>query len=225
MLKNSSNLITSALKAVGGTLRRGQAIVKPEEIGQLAEKVSNSVAGESAGLMENDYIVFPKTEDELKAQLIGIYFTERQKKEKTPSIGLVVEVIRGGRVIALRLFAGPFTRGYRQLNAAGNGPGDDFIYPTGAPAEDFRQSMASMYDTWKLFLGKIVHVVARPTVKVWGLQNGAVMNEAGRFDDNQYEVRNQRIGEFEYVEASDVEGFTIEYAPEVPQENPKSTKK
>lgn len=200
MLKKAKDLIKNAKKAIGNTLRQGQSLVKPEKLLEVADKVANNSAGQGSSLMENDIIIFPTSEADLKEQLIGVYFTDRQRKEDRPSIGLIVPVIREQRIITLRLFGGPFSRGYRNLNAAGTGPGDEMLYPTGQPAVDFRQSLASMYETWKAFLGKFVQVDARPVVPVWGLKDGVTPGTDGRFDPaKDYEKREQRIGEFSYV--------------------------
>lgn len=206
MIKRAKTLVANAVAAFANTVRRGQEAVKSDKLLEVAQQVTNNVAGEGSSLMENDYVVFPKDEEELKKQLVGMYFTKSQKDNKRPSIGLIVEVVRNKRVITLRLFSGPFTRGYRTLNAAGNGPGDEMLYPSGQPADDFRQSMASMYETWKSYCGKIVHVDARPAVKVWALKDGATPGADGRFDlKDDYTPRDQRIGEYSYSTQEAVE--------------------
>lgn len=206
MIKKAKSLIDNAVAAVEKTLRRGQVFIKPAQIEEIAKNVANNTAGEGSSLIEGDYVVFPTDEEQLKKQLIGVYFTKSQRDNNRPSIGLVTEVVRNKRVITLRLFAGPFTRGYRKLNASGNGPGDEMIYPSGQPADDFRQSLASMYETWKAYMGKIVHVDARPAVKVWGLKDNVTVGPDGRFDPTKdYEPREQRIGEYSYASKEEVE--------------------
>lgn len=205
MIKKAKGLIENAVAAVEKTLRRGQIFIKADKVEEAAKSVANNTAGEGSSLMENDYVVFPADEEQMKKQLIGVYFTKSQKDNNRPSIGIVTEVVRNKRVITLRLFAGPFTRGYRKLNASGNGPGDEMIYPSGEPADDFRQSLANMYETWKSYCGKIVHVDARPALKVWGLKDNVTVGPDGRFDPKDYEVREQRIGEYSYATQEEVE--------------------
>jgi len=209
-------MIANAVAAFGSMVRRGQEVIKAKDIVAVAQDTANNVAGEGSSILEGDIICFPATEDELKAQLIGMYFNQTQKTNKRPSIGLIVPVVRNKRIMTIRIFGGIFSRGLRPLNAAGDGPGEGFVYPAGEPAEDFRQSLASMYETWKSFNGKFVQVDRRSVMDVWGLKDNVTPDANGRFDpEKDYEKRQQRIAEFSYVDQAAVEaelGYKLDEA-------------
>lgn len=199
-------MIVNAVAAFGNLVRRGQEVIKQKDVVKAAQDTANNVAGEGSSILEGDIICFPGNEDELKSQLIGMYFNQAQKQNNRPSIGLIVPVVRNKRITTIRIFGGIFSRGLRPLNAAGDGPGEGFVYPGGTPAEDFRQSLASMYETWKAFNGKFVRVDSRSNMDVWGLKDNVTPGADGRFDpEKDYEKRTQRIAEFSYVDQATVE--------------------
>lgn len=215
MIEDLELLVEKAKSAFQNqTLREGQSIEKDAKAAVAkAKKANNRQSGDGASIQEGDVIIFPINSTQLEDRLLVQKFSDNQED---PSIGVLCPVLRKGRLIMQRIFPGLFNRANEEFDeTTGKGNGN-FIYPGGAPAEDFRAFYGSMYDVWESYIGKAVRVKSRKAIDIYGLKRGAVMSEDRTFAEDQRQKRTARVSTFEYVPLTDVEselGFSLTKAP------------
>lgn len=185
--------------------RPGQSAVTGANAVAKAAKVENRQTDGQNSLQVGDVIKMPATKEEFDEQ----FFAQNLGGE-TPACGIVVEVMRGSKPIAIRLYGSQFTRRtrlYKQTEETnewlpvGEFTDDDAVaQPQGQPAEDVRAIRGSIYEAMSVLIGKTINVTGRDRVDTMRIVNGTHKDADGN------EVRNQRISKqtvlsFEYAEA------------------------
>lgn len=148
--------------------------------------------GQSA-LMPGDIAFVPEGTDFDKA-FIGAKFSAGQQNT---TFGLMLPVIRAGKLIVLRVFVSTFTRGVRILDNRGN-EAKDFSYPEGTACTAVRNNVGSVYDALHVLAGKAIKVVAKTRVKCMVIKRGSARDpETNRFPT---EPGNQNMYKIDFVD-------------------------